>query len=366
MSDWLTNDLDRTDALIDMSNILRNARLGGRGLADLTRMDRVCEALATLYGTRQIAILAVADKSLIERSDLFSDPRQRREIRRFANEGLMLVEGKADTSLLLIAQETGLPIITGDHFGGHRREFPWLDDSDDAVLEPRADHRGEITLHHVTLHRRSEWDLSISEENDLLVQQGLASRAEVLDRLWSCPETRCPRHDPIRAPFLFLPRIRGSRVFCDLHDLDMIDLGRRPRLAQIKIMSCGREVRRFTVRQGCPSTAGRSAGSGDLTPYLDEATSRRVSRAHLRFDLSADGLTITDMSRNGTVLFLRDGSRHSLHQATRLFSVGDRAQISPGLELIRSGRRYPSELTIDREIARRRTGHDPSPPTVSL
>jgi hypothetical protein len=352
MSDLLTNELDLADALIDMSNILRNIRLGGHGLADLTRMNRVGEALAMLYKTGQVAILAVADRSLLERSDLLSDPRQRREIRRWASEGLILVEGKADTSLLLIV--------------GHRREFPWLDDSDDAVLEPRVDHRGEISLHHVTLHRRSEWDLSISEENDLLVQQGLASRVEILDRLWSCPEARCPRHDPIRAPFLFLPRIRGNRAFCDLHGLDMIDFGRRPRLAQIKIMSGGREVRRFTVQQGRPATAGRSAGVGDLTPYLDETTSRRVSRAHLRFDLSATGLTITDMSRNGTVLFHRDGSRHSLHQATRPFSVGDRAQISAGLELIRSGRRYPSELIIDREIARHRTGHDPSPPTISL
>ena len=34
---------------------------------------------------------------------------------------------KADMPLLQIAEETGLPIITGDRFVGHRREFPWLD-----------------------------------------------------------------------------------------------------------------------------------------------------------------------------------------------------------------------------------------------
>ena len=47
MSDLLINDPNWADALLDMSNVLRDSRLGGRGPADLVRLERVGEALAT-------------------------------------------------------------------------------------------------------------------------------------------------------------------------------------------------------------------------------------------------------------------------------------------------------------------------------
>ena len=174
MSDMLTNDPNRADALLDLSNVLRNTRLGGRGPADLARLERVGEALAALYGAAKIAMFGVADSSLLTRSGLFLDHRQRRTIRGWAESGLILIAPKADVPLLQIAEETGLPIITGDRFSGHRREFPWLDGSDDAVLEPHADRRGDILLTHVTLSRKTDWEMSVSEERDLLVQQGLS------------------------------------------------------------------------------------------------------------------------------------------------------------------------------------------------
>jgi hypothetical protein len=48
-----------------MSNVLRDSRLGGRGPADLVRLERVGEALATLYGAVKIAMFGVADSSLL-------------------------------------------------------------------------------------------------------------------------------------------------------------------------------------------------------------------------------------------------------------------------------------------------------------
>ena len=80
---------------------------------------------------------------------------------------------------------------------------------------------------------------------------------------------------------------------------------------------------------------------------------RGVSRAHLRFDLDSDRLMVTDLSLNGTVLILRDGTRLDLHRATHSFTVGDRARIHPSLEIIRSGRRYPLELSAHRRTPRR-------------
>jgi hypothetical protein len=361
MSDMLINDPNWADALLDMSNILRNTRLGGRGPADLVRLERVGEALATLYGAAKIAMFGVADSNLLTQSGLFLDLRQRRTLRGWAESRLILEAGKADVPLLQIAGETGLPIITSDRFGGHRREFPWLDGSDDAILEPQVNHYGDVFLRHVTLTAKTDWQMSVSEERDLLVQQGLSRRAEVLDRYWSCPEARCPRHDPIVSSFVLLPVAHGDHLVCDQHGLDMVDMGPRPRVAQLKIMRDGREQHRFTVTQREPVVVGRTPGPGDLSPFLDETILRGVSRAHLRFDLDSDRLTVTDLSRNGTVLVLRNGTQLDLRQATHSFIIGDRAQIHPSVEIIRSGRRYPAELSDRRRIPRPPPGNPPAP-----
>ena len=365
MSDLLTNNLNSADALLDMSNVVRNTRLGGRGPADLVRLELVGEALADLYGAAEVAMFAVADSSLLTQSGLFLDPHQRRTLRDWAEEGLILVVGKADVPLLQIAEETGLPIITADRFGGHRREFPWLDGSDDAVLEPQADRHGGVSLQHVTLTHKTVWEMSVSEERDLLVQQGLSRRVEVLGRYWSCPQPRCPRHDPKNSSIVLLPRASGDRLVCDQHGLDMIDMGPKPRVAALKIMLDGKERHRFTVTQDEPVVVGRSAGPVDLSEFVDETILSGVSRAHLRLDLDSNRLTITDTSRNGTLLILQDGTRLDLRKATRPFTVGDRAQIHPSLEIIRSGRRYPSELSARRRTPRQ-SRSDPPAPTLSL
>lgn len=364
MSDLLTNDPNWADALVDMSNIVRDTRLGGRGPADLIRLERVGEALAALYGAAKVAMFGVADSSLITQPGLLIDPRQKRTLRGWVESGLILEAPKADVPLLQIAHETGLPIITRDRFVGHRREFPWLDGSDDAVLEPHVDHYGEVSLRHVTLTAKTDWQLSVSEERDLLVQQGLSRRAEILDRYWSCPEPRCARHDPVASSFVLLPVAHGDRLVCELHGLDMTDMGPRPRVVQLKIMRDGAERHRFTVTRSAPVIVGRTPGPGDLSPFLDETVLRGVSRAHLRFDLDSDRLTVTDLSRNGTALILRNGAKFDLRRATHSFVAGDRAQIYPGVEIIRSGRRYPAELPDRRQPPQPPSG--PPPPTVSF
>jgi FHA domain len=360
MSNMLIGDPNRADALVDMSNIVRDLALGGRGPGDLLRLERVGMALARLYGAEKAAMFGVADESLLAGHALFLDSAQRRQLREWEKSGLILVTGKADVPLLRIAGETGLPIITRDRFGGHRSEFPWLNGSDDAILEPYAARNGQVALRHVTLTPLSQWDESEKQELDLLVQQGLSRRVEALGRYWSCPETRCPRHDPAHSRFVLLPLARNGRLVCDQHGLEMKDLGPRPRVAQLKIMLCGQERHRFSVAQGEAVTVGRSPERNvDLTPFLDETASRRVSREHLRFDLDPDRLTVTDLSRHGTVLILRDGGRLDFHQNTHPFTIGDRAQITSSLEIIRSGRRYPSELPGHGRNGQQRRGAPP-------
>jgi hypothetical protein len=364
MSEMLVNDPDGADALLDISNILRDTRLGGEGPADLVRLERVGQALATLYGAATAAMFSVADRSLLAQPELFLDPAQRRTLRRWADSGLIHEAPKADMPLLRIAEETGLPIITRDRFVGHRREFPWLNDRDDAVLEPRADPFGYVYLSHVTLDRKDEWLLSKSEETDLLLQQGLSQQLEVLGRYWSCPEPRCARHDPASGPFVLLPVASGGRLICDVHGEDMIDLGPRPRVAQLKVMRDGREGLRFTVTEDEPVSAGRSLEGVDLSPFLSKEAQGHVSRKHLLFGFDSTGLTVTDQSTNGTTLFLRNGTKLDPRRwDTRPFTSGDRAQIVPGVEIVRSGREYPSELP-GRRAPRRPDGPPPSATVV--
>ena len=362
MPDMLTNDPNRADALLDMSNVLRNSQLGGRGPAELIRLERVGEALANLYGAAKIAMFGIADRSLLTQSDLFLDRWQRRTLRDWERSGLILVAGKADVPLLQAAHETGLPIITGDRFVGHRREFPWLDGSDDAILEPQASRYGDVSLRHVTLTRRDEWEISRSEERDLLKQQGLTRHVKVLGRYWSCPNraARGTIRRAARSCFCRWRRATASSAISTSSTWWTRDLGRGwPSSRSCRTAGNGIASPSFRTN---PDIAGRFPGPADLSPFLDETTWRGVSRSHLRFDLDAEGLTVTDVSLNGTWLFLRDGTRLNLRHATHPFTVGDRAQIQPSLEIIRSGRRYPSELSADR-LAARQLASEP-PPTV--
>ena len=139
MSGMLRNDPNVADALLDMSNVLRNTKLDRDSPADLVRLVLVGQALAALYGAAKIAMFGVADRSLLTRSGLFPDPGQRRTLRDWADAGLILVAGKADIPLLQIAAETGLerhrftvtedePLFAG-RFPGPTDLSPFLDET---------------------------------------------------------------------------------------------------------------------------------------------------------------------------------------------------------------------------------------------
>jgi hypothetical protein len=96
----------------------------------------------------------------------------------------------------------------------------------------------------------------------------------------------------------------------------------------------------------------------------DGTVRRRITVAEGE-SLVVGRLTITDLSTNGTRLILQGGRRRlNLRHHTQPFTVGDEAVIVPGLEIVRSGRQYPSELRSpprlsgrrqESSIARRRT-----------
>ncbi|GAB2855901.1 hypothetical protein GCM10022221_64390 [Actinocorallia aurea] len=362
MSDFLTSDIDRADALIDLSNVVLERSLGGSGAGDLLRLERVGQALSALYGTSETRMYAVADESLLRRKH-YADERQFRTLKRWRAEQVVHVAEDADPVLLELADRTGLPIITKDRFRNHREDFPWLDGSDDSILEPRAGARGEVLLCHVVVQPVLEYEVSRAAEGDLLKHKGVRARQDLLTRIWGCPEPRCPWHDPLRTGLLFVPRWNGDRLYCELHGRDVVDLGPRPETAQVKVISNGAEVARFSVRAGQRVPVGRAAGGFVLTPWLSADTKLKISREHLVLELAGDRLVFTDSSRNGTMVVNAGGVRRRVHRASAPFGYKSRIELAPGLELIRSGRRYPSELQLDRAVA---TAAEPPPePTVS-
>ena len=208
-------------------------------------------------------MFGIADTNLLARGELFVDPGAAAAAAKLEGIAADSRCGQGGHPVVADSGRDGLAYTTtGDRFVGHRREFPWLDGSDDAVLEPRAGRRGEVFLRHVTLEPKAEWDKSIREELDLLVQQGLSRRVEVLGRYWSCPDPRRPRHDPVRGPLCYCRWPRTGRLVCDQHGLEMRDLGPRSRGGPAE-GHAGRQRTAPLHRRPGPARAGRTVPGGD-------------------------------------------------------------------------------------------------------
>jgi predicted component of type VI protein secretion system len=97
-----------------------------------------------------------------------------------------------------------------------------------------------------------------------------------------------------------------------------------------------------------PVFVGRAPEEPDaiaVGEWLHEAASRWISRSHLRLEISDDRLVVTDVSRNGTLIWVRaePGARPDTFRLTRGESqpLGewDSVEMYTGIELCRADRR---------------------------
>jgi hypothetical protein len=368
MDNHLTADVRRADYLVDLSNVLKDTRLGGTAVADLHRLDRAIGALARRERDPNVLIYPVADESLLVAA-LYPDPAQPRTLRRWRQAHLLDVVGDADPQLLELHQMTGIPIVTGDRFTAHRDQYPELQGSRGRLIEIVKAPGGRIETRSVHLEQVPYWKISRSQENDQWKQQGLVEgrrrdpRYDIIDQLWRCPHPGCAIYDG-SAGYLFLPRFRNGAVVCDLHGERLTAVGHRPVLAQIKVLVDGACVGRFGLPAGPAVPVGRAPGRDgvDLVEIAGEAAGEPdISRVHLKLHLRDQAVYARDVSTNGTEVQTPGHAVTPLPKdAEHAFVHGETLLLSPRMALTRSGRRFPSELTDGRTDAR---PGDLAPPT---
>jgi hypothetical protein len=180
----------------------------------------------------------------------------------------------------------------------------------------------------------------------------------LLGRQWRCDEFECPvfgEHRRIGQP---VPRLRGSVPTCPRHDRPVVDVGPREPSYPISIVVDDLSRRRLVVRAGRPLSVGRATDGPDGTelasvaPWLHRAAAAWISPVHVRLEAGEEGLTVTDLSDNGTIVWQRKGPDD--HGSTRVlrhesYPLGewDSVELYTGIELMRGDRRLAAVLCHD-------------------
>lgn len=298
--------------LIDVGEMMYCADLDnsqGRP-ANLLRLGLVIDALARQVGEEQVYAYCVVDKSLLSNQDLTSN--ERMVMRRWADDGLVEVVQGAAQRVAEVADLAGLPVIS--------RSIPatWapLPGAGGAVLNPRN---------------------SIPHGPSQVGQQLMA-------RWWRCPEPDCGAFGPARRTTgQPLPRLRQAIPVCPRHDAPLTDAGPRPPLQVLAVRVDGIIRIRFVVTAAQPVVVGRAPEQGVgvvLGQWLNEEARAKVSRSHVQLSLTPQGITVTDLSMNGTTIRLggaSDGELVLSRGAQRVLGPSDLVEIFPGVEFGRLG-----------------------------
>ncbi|MEV4926594.1 FHA domain-containing protein [Streptomyces roseoverticillatus] len=368
---------DQAGFLIDLSNVVRDRSLGGPGARSLHRFRLVVKALTRLTGDPGVQVYPVADRSLLGAAREFTDRAEVAVLRRWIGEGLVEQVGDADQRLLELMELTSAAhtrTVTGDRFTAHRREYPWIQGNTDRFLKPVAGPSGTVRLVPLDMGVCTEGEISRADELAAFKKQGLLKQSDqpltrVVNRFWRCPEPRCTAYDP-RGGRVLLPRMSKGVPTCEMHCVPLTDAGSRPAMAQLKVMVDGKCKGRYTVEDGSRTGIGRQPADGiALYGLLPPAVAARISREHVVVSAEGGILLVRDVSTYGTQMRTaerhgRPGSWRRLSPGQdRRFGPGDEVELTPGVMLTRSARRFPAELAAAwRNAARNR----PAPQGASL
>lgn len=358
MEKHLTTDFEEACFLVDLSNVVRDRRLGERGGRSLRRLALLTDAAKDLARDPDVKLYLIADRSLrLGGQREFTDPADIKLLARWVRMGLVEELGDADDRLLELCELTGIPVITGDRFRGHRTLYPWIQGNGDDFLEPVPRPDGTVGLAAVDMGIATPVDISMKLEEDALKEKGLLDphrkpRFEVADRNWRCEESRCTLYDTEQGSAALLPRMRRGVPTCDLHGGALIDNGSRTATVQLKLLLDGELKERFTLVNDTRVKVGRAAGEGgiSLAGLIPKQRSAGLSRTHLELRISDGTVHVRDRSTYGTTLWRRHPRRsgpgpwHSLGPDERPYKSGDELQLIEGVVLTRSGRRFPTEL----------------------
>ncbi|MDI1459750.1 FHA domain-containing protein [Catellatospora sp. KI3] len=299
--------------VLDVAELIYCADLDGGRPANLVRLGMVVDALARQVGEEHVSAYCVVDKSLLSNQDLTSN--ERMVMRRWADDGTVEVAVGAAPRVMEISELTGLPIIS--------RALPavWspLPGAGGAVLQPR----GPVPPGPSPVGR------------------------QLTARWWHCPDPECGSFGPARrGSGQPVPRLRNGQPVCARHDAPLGDAGPRPPQQVLAVRIDGVIRTRFVVTAAGPVVVGRAPDGGQgqtgvqLGPWLNEDARAKVSRAHVSVALTQAGISITDLSMNGTLVRLggaADGELQLSRGASRQLGVSDIVELFPGVEIGRLG-----------------------------
>jgi hypothetical protein len=355
VEDHLTTDPTIADLIVDVSNVVRDRRLGGNESASLLRLSRAIQAYAAFVGNPALRIYGIADRSLINDRQALLRAQDRERLKRWHRQGKVEVHKVADERVLELAHLTGVPVMSHDMFRDHRDVHPWIQGDTDSFVAPVRDETGRTVIVRRRMGYLTSWRVSRNAERKHLTDRRLADhgrhiRRDILDRLWSCTVSDCVTFGDDTALAQPVPQLRGGTPHCPLHNMPLSDRGARPPAASIKIDQDGKVTSDFLVVEGADVVVGRDPGPNgySLAGLIAEPVSLEVSRRHLRFTIDGQRLVVENLGRNGTSVHTRHSRRILYPGETFHLTLGTSIKLPGRLRLRRSGRMFPYELHTHR------------------
>jgi hypothetical protein len=318
----VTTEAALAQAVVDLGHVAWFGALDGGRPVSLLRVGLLVDALSRHLGEDAVMIYGVASRDLLTDADLTS--KERMVLGRWAGDGLIEVVPVMADRVVEVADITGLPVITIDGFPGLEHRYPWLRGQSERVLQLAPGEGGpRIIGGHPTY----------------VTPDGPG--AALLSRVWHCPRRDCPTFGDRRGFRQAVPRLRSAVPVCPRHEEPLVNAGPRPPSMTLVLMVDGVVRDRFAVRAGWPLTVGRSPDEPDglmIGGYLSGTAAQMISRNHIRLELREDGLHVTDLSTNGTVVRSRAEEIHLHNGQPYLLGPWDAVQLHTGVVVARADR----------------------------
>ena len=354
MEKHLTSDPEIADALVDLSNVVRQPNIGPPGLRVLHRFRLVLDALARRLKDRNVLVYAVVDESLRRGVHEFRDARDALLLQNWAHRGLVEEVPVADPRLLELCELFGHPVISQDTYVDHRDRHPWIQGDTTHFLMPVPARGRTVELRERDMGYRSPHEVSRAKEasefnaNGLLVGRRKPNTG-VLRRYWRCPVPGCTLYDRTTGRTVAVPRMVRGRPYCRKHRRELEDDGPRAATVSLKVLVDDACVKRFTLEAGGTVPVGRAPADGvPLWGVIPDELARQVSRRHLEVRVEEDRVCVRDVSTHGSRLRrpTAHGERWTALPTDTFTQLnhGDVVELVPGVRLTRSGRRFPREI----------------------
>jgi hypothetical protein len=170
----------------------------------------------------------------------------------------------------------------------------------------------------------------------------------LIARAWRCDGFDCPSFGEDRRHGQPVPRLREGKPVCPRHDEPLRDIGPRVPAVPMTLIIDGLRRRHFVVMADRLVFVGRAPKEPDaiaVNEWLHEAAAGWISRTHLKLEISDGRLVATDVSKNGTLVWVRSepGDRPDTFRLSRdrSYPLGewDTVEMYTGIELCRADRR---------------------------